>query len=87
MNRVWAVLSWSPIAKLPWHAKLFNMLWCWTLVLILFGWCDDTVVFDKQITEDDMPGYVQDPPVDWNTPLYLGDGRCITVDTRQYIEC
>lgn len=84
MHRVWAVLTWSPIARMPWHAKLFNMLWCWTLVLILLGWCDDTVHFDGPVTDDDIP-VLKEP--NWNADLRLPNGQCLVIGTRQYIEC
>ncbi len=79
-------MNWSPISKLGWPAQLFCLLWTIPTVLILFGWCDDTVVFDRQVIEDDVPGAAELEP-DWNAEMRLGDGRCLVVKTREMIEC
>ena len=84
MKRVWAVLAWSPTAKMPWEATMFRILWTIPTVIILLGWADDTVHFDAQVTDDEIQ--VEKEP-DWSAPLRFGDGTCMVISTREVIPC
>jgi hypothetical protein len=80
--KLWRVLTWNPIRG--WEATLFHVLWSWTLVFILFGWWDTTVHFDAPVTDEQVE-VLEEP--DWSAPLYLGNGRCVVVQTREMIDC
>jgi hypothetical protein len=84
VSRVWRVLTWSPTTRMEWPATAFRLLWTVPTVIILLGWADDTVHFDRQVTDDEIQ--VEDEP-DWNSDLRLGDGRCLVIATREYVEC
>lgn len=84
MRKVWRILTWAPTPPQPWYAQMFRLLYTVPTVIILLGWADDTVHFDGAVTDDDVQ--VEKEP-DWNAPLYLGDGRCMVVNTREIIEC
>lgn len=84
MRRLTRILGWSPVGKQPWYFHWFRLLYTVPMVIILLGWADDTVVFDKHVTDDDVQ-VIREP--DWNAPLRFSDGRCLVIETREYVEC
>ena len=84
MRKVWRVLTWSPAHSQPWWFTAFRLLYTVPMVIILLGWADDTVHFDK-VTTDDERDVGKEP--NWNTPLDFGSGRCMVIETRQMIDC
>jgi hypothetical protein len=84
----WTIANWSPLKTKS--AKAFNALWHLGLfaAILMALWTDGVWHYHNQDTEDDQEYETELTIEEWNQiPLYLGDGQCIIVSTRQYIEC
>lgn len=84
VRKTWRILTWSPAHGQRWWFTAFRLLYTVPTVIILFGWADDTVVFDGAVTDDDIQ--VEKEP-NWNADIYIGDGKCLVIETRATVEC
>lgn len=88
VKRTWAILTWTPIKS--WHGNAFNFLWTIGALaaIVLAVNSDDTWNYKTQDTEDQQEYEVELTIEEWNAqPLYLGDGSCMIIKTRQIISC
>ncbi len=90
------IICWSPFGERPWYFHLFNSLWVWATVILLFlslpSWLGHTVNFPTQTVDPcDSPesGCYKELPDEilYGGPLQLGNGTCMVVTTREIVEC